>query len=217
MIQRGSDWFAIIIPNMDRKFYHGELSPVDIARGLIAEFDRGNLRAQVVGQSDDLAVQIATRPGTTSGGQTAITITIRKSPDGVLVQSGTQEWLGTAASLGRTTIATLANPWNLLHRLDDIAQDVENIQLMERVWATIDRTTSALGAGLELSQRLSRLTCEYCGTANPMGAGSCVACGAPMGSAQPSVCPNCGFVVTADEVRCANCGQALSSRDAAGR
>jgi len=202
---------------MDSKFYHGQLSPVDIARGLIAEFDRGNMRAQIVGESEDLAVQIATRPGTSSGGQTALTVSIRKTADGVLVQSGSQEWLGTAASLGRTTIATLANPWNLIHRLDDIAQDVENIQLMERVWAAIDRTTRALGAGLEMSERLKRLMCEYCGTATPVGEGSCVACGAPLGKSQPTACPNCGFVVPAGAGRCPNCGQTLTTADGAGR
>jgi len=202
---------------MDSKFYHGQLSPVDIARGLIAEFDRGNMRAQIVGESEDLAVQIATRPGTSSGGQTALTVSIRKTADGVLVQSGNQEWLGTAASLGRTTIATLANPWNLIHRLDDIAQDVENIQLMERVWAVIDRTTRALGAGLEMSERLKRLTCEYCGTATPVGEGSCMACGAPLGKAQPTACPNCGFVVPAGAGRCPNCGQTPITADGAGR
>jgi len=202
---------AIIIANMDSKFYHGQLSPVDIAQSLVAEFNRGNLRAQILGQSDDMAVQIATRPGASSGGQTALTITIRKTADGVFIQSGSQQWLGTAASLGKTTIAALVNPWNLLHRLDDIAQDVENLQLMEQVWAVIDRTTRALGAGMEISERFRRLTCEYCGTANPVGEASCLACGAPLGRSQPAACPNCGFVVSAGETRCPNCGQALGS------
>jgi predicted RNA-binding Zn-ribbon protein involved in translation (DUF1610 family) len=200
---------------MDSKFYHGQLSPADIASALMAEFDRGNLRAQVVGRSDDLAVQIATRPGTSSGGQTALTVTMRKSADGILVQSGSQEWLGTAASIGRTTIAALANPWNLLGRLDDIAQDVENIQLMERVWAVIDRTTRTLGANLEMSERFRRLTCDYCGTWNPVGEGSCIACGAPLGKAQPTTCPKCGFIVPIGEARCPNCGQMLVSADGA--
>jgi hypothetical protein len=199
---------------MERKLFHGDLSPIDIARGLIAEFDRGNLRAQVLGNDDDLAVQIATRPGSRSGGRTALTISIRKAEDGVWVQSGSHEWLGTAASLGHTTIAALANPWNLLGRLDDIAQDVENIQLMERVWASIDRTTRLLGANMQLSDRLRRLACDYCGTANPVGEGSCIACGAPLGAVQPTTCPNCGFPATAGEVRCHNCGQFLNQAGA---
>jgi DNA-directed RNA polymerase subunit RPC12/RpoP len=197
---------------MDRRIYHGSITPADIARSLIAEFDRGNLRAQVLGQGDDLAVQIGTRPGATSGGQTALTVTIRKAEDGVLVQAGSQEWLGTAASLGQTTIAALANPWNLLHRLDDLAQDVENMQLMDRVWAVIGRTASAIGAGAELSERLRRIACEYCGTANAVGAASCIACGAPLGDSQPATCPNCGFVVSNQAVRCPNCGANLLSR-----
>jgi hypothetical protein len=194
---------------MERKLFHGALRPADIARGLIAEFDRGNLRAQVVGDGDDLAVQITTRPGSTSGGRTALTISIVKAADGVAVQSGSHEWLGTAASLGQTTIATLANPWNLLHRLDDIAQDVENIQLMERVWASIDRTARLLGANAQLSDRLRRLVCDYCGTGNPVGEGSCLACGAPLGAAQPLTCPNCGFLVSAGDQRCQNCDRDL--------
>ncbi|HSR21203.1 MAG TPA: zinc ribbon domain-containing protein [Anaerolineales bacterium] len=194
---------------MESKLYHGRLEPMDIARGLIAEFNRGNLVAQLIGERDELAVQITTRPGATSGGQTALTITIRRGADGVLVQSGTHEWLGTAASLGRTTIAALANPWNLLHRLDDIAQDVENIQLMERAWSVVERTAGLLGAQMQMSETLRRVPCEYCGTANAVGDGSCVACGAPLGKAQPRTCPHCGFIAAAAEVRCSNCGQAL--------
>jgi hypothetical protein len=194
---------------VERKLFHGDLQPIDIAQGLLAEFDRGNLRAQVLGEGDDLAVQIATRPGTRSGGPTGITVSIRKAADGVWVQPGSLDWLGTAASLGATTMAALANPWSLLHRLDDIAQDVENIQLMERIWASVERTTRLHGANLQLSDRLRRLSCEYCGTANPVGEGSCMACGAPLGPAQPGTCPTCGFLVSAGEASCQNCGQDL--------
>lgn len=199
------------MPRVERKLFHGDLQAVDIARNLVAEFNRGNLRAQVLGNADDLAVQIATRPESRSGGHTALTISIRKAADGVWVQSGTHEWLGTAASLGQTTIAALINPWNLLNRLDDIAQDVENMQLMERVWASIERTAALLGADTQLTDRLRRLECDYCGTANPVGEASCIACGAPLGSVQPGTCPNCGFLVATSETRCPNCGQNLAS------
>lgn len=195
---------------MEQKFLHGEINPSDIARALVAEFDRGNLRAQVVGQEDNLAVQIGTRLGTASGGRTALTVSIQKAPDGILVQMGSQEWLGTAASLGKTTMATLINPWNLLGRLDDIAQDVENLQLGERVWGVVDRAVGALGGSRMLSERLRRLTCEYCGTANAVGAAACVACGAPMGRAQPGTCPYCGFVVALNEAMCPNCRRPLA-------
>ncbi len=201
--------FAIIIYNMDQRIYHGNLNPSDLAQSLFAEFNRGNLQAQIVGQTDNLAVQISTRVGVASGGQTALTVTLQKAPDGVLVQLGQQEWFGTAASLGRTTVAALMNPWNLLNRFDDLAQDVENLQLSEHVWQVIDQVARAIGTGYKLSERLSRLTCEYCGVANSIGEGACIACGAPLGKSLPDTCPNCGFVVKPKETKCPNCGQDL--------
>ncbi len=180
-----------------------------LAQCLVAEFNRGNLRAQMLNQGEGVAVQISTRPGVQSGGQTALTVTFQKAPDGVMIRLGQQEWLGTAASLGRTTLAALMNPWNLLSRLDDIAQDVQNLQLTELVWNEIDRAARAAGASHELSERLRRVICDYCGVANPIGEASCIACGAPLGSAQPGTCPNCGFILKPNEVRCPNCGQAL--------
>ncbi len=196
---------------MEQRFLHGDLQPEALAQALLAEFNRGNLRAQAVHQGDGVAVQIATRPGSQSGGQTALTVTFQKAPDGVMIRLGQQDWLGTAASLGQTTIAALINPWNLLGRLDDIAQDVANLQLTERVWNEIDRAARAAGASYELSDRLKRVTCAYCGVANPIGEAACIACGAPLGDAQPGTCPKCGFVVTASEIRCPNCGYALAA------
>jgi len=194
---------------MDQRIFHGNLNPADLAQSLLAEFNRGNLRAQIIGQADNLSVQISTQVGARSGGQTALTVTLQKAPDGVLIQLGQQEWFGTAASLGRTTMVTIMNPWNLLNRLDDIAQDVENIQLSEHVWQVIDQAARAIGTGYQLSERLSRLICEYCGTANQVGEAACIACGAPLGKLQPGTCPSCGFVIEPHEVKCPNCGQDL--------
>jgi DNA-directed RNA polymerase subunit RPC12/RpoP len=194
---------------MDRRIFHGNIKPNDIAHALMAEFNRGNLHAQVVGNKDKIAVQIATRMGTMSGGPTALTINIHTVEDGIMTEIGQQAWLGVAASLGQTAISALRNPFSLLGRLDDLAQDIENIQLSERVWKIIDRTVATLGASYALSDRLSRVTCEYCGTANPMGEGNCLACGAPLGDMHPTSCPKCGFAVSYSEITCPNCSQKL--------
>ena len=194
---------------MERRIFHGILSPTDVAQALLAEFNRGNLHAQVIGRSEKLAVQIGTRPGTMSGGQTAITVTIQKVEDGIMVDLGQQAWLGVAASLGKTAFSVFRNPLNLLGRLDDLAQDIENMQLSENVWQVIARTTAAAGASHQLSDRLSRLTCDFCGTANPLGEPACIACGAPMGDAHPTSCKHCGFVTYKNEKTCPNCGQRL--------
>jgi DNA-directed RNA polymerase subunit RPC12/RpoP len=201
--------FEIIIENMDRQIYHGDINPSDVAQALLGEFNRGNLRAQTLGQADHLAVQIGTRQGSASGGQTALTVSIQKVADGIMVQIGQQEWLGTATSLGWTVVAALQNPLNLIGRLDDIAQDVENLQLTEHVWRVVNQAIQASGASHQLSDRLNRIACEYCGTANPVGEGDCMACGAPLGKSQPRACLNCGFVMKPNEIKCPNCGAAV--------
>jgi hypothetical protein len=194
---------------MDRRIFHGNIKPDDIAYALISEFNRGNLHAQAVGHQDKIAVQIATRMGTMSGGNTALTISIQKVEDGIMAEVGQQTWLGLAGSLGQTAISALRNPFSLLGRLDDLAQDIESIQLSESVWKVIDRAVAALGASHTLSERLSRLTCEYCGAANPLGESNCIACGAPLGKLHPITCAKCGFAVKSDEITCPNCGQKL--------
>ena len=175
----------------------------------MAEFNRGNMHAQVVGNKDKVAVQIATRTGAMSGGQTALTVSIQGVEDGIMVEVGQQAWLGVAASLGQTAWSALRNPFSLLNRLDDLAQDIENIQLSEKVWNVIGRSVATQGASLALSERLTRITCEYCGTANPLGEGNCITCGAPLGAAHPTACPNCGFAVKGGETTCPNCKEPL--------
>jgi RNA polymerase subunit RPABC4/transcription elongation factor Spt4 len=145
--------------------------------------------------------------GVQSGGQTALTVSVQATEDGVMIEIGQQAWLGVAASLGQTAISALRNPFSLLGRLDDLAQDIENIQLKEKVWETINRAAAALGASHELSDRLKRIACVYCDTANSVGDGSCVACGAPLGGLQPSSCSNCGYAIRNNETICPNCGQ----------
>jgi hypothetical protein len=194
---------------MDRRILHGNINPTDIAQALLAEFNRGIMHAQVMGQSNKMAVQIATRLGSQSGGHTALTITIQKVEDGIMIEVGQQAWLGVAASLGQTAISALRNPFSLLGRLDDLAQDIENIQLNEKVWRTINRVAASVGASHELSDRLKRIICKYCATANPLGEGSCLACGAPFGDIHPTSCKNCGFAITVEETACPNCNQKL--------
>jgi hypothetical protein len=194
---------------MERKIYHGNIKPVDIAQALLGEFNHGNMRAQTIGQSDKMIVQVGTRPEAMSGGQTAMTVTIQKMEDGIMVELGQQAWLGVAASLGMSALSALRNPFSLLGRLDDIAQDIENLQMSERIWQVISQSVQAAGASTDLSNKLKRLTCDFCNTANPVGEPSCIACGAPLGNVQPNTCKKCGYVVKANDRTCPNCKQAL--------
>jgi len=194
---------------MEQRIFHGNITPLDIANQLISEFNQGNLRTQLIGKNDDLTVQISTKQMSRSGGQTALSINIKQITDGVMIQLGQQQWLGVAASLGQSAIVTLLNPLNLLGRLDDIAQDIENLQITDKVWQTINRALTQAGASTKLSDKLSRLNCEYCHTGNELGNSSCIACGAPLGDSHPTTCSNCGWVVNKNEKICPNCKQKL--------
>ena len=194
---------------MEQRIFHGDINPDIIAQRLTANFNRGNLKVQQIGSDSQITVQIATRSIPSSGGQTALSINIQKVEDGVSIYLGKQAWLGIAASLGYTALAALRNPLSLLGRIDDLAQDIEYMQLSEDVWQIIDETMDAIGASHELSDRLKRIVCPYCCTANVVGASSCIACGAPLGELQPITCKSCGFVLSQGEKKCPNCGEIL--------
>jgi predicted Zn-ribbon and HTH transcriptional regulator len=197
---------------MNHRIYHGHLTPYQISNALVARFNRGNLRAQQFGTGEQIVVQVASGAQPVSGGTTALTVTLQKIKEGVVVQIGRQAWLGLAASLGVTALSALRNPFSLLGRLDDLAQDIENLTLTEQVWETVEEVASTLGASLELSERLRKLVCEYCQTANPLEEPSCIACGAPLGRVQPRTCLKCGFVLRSDESNCPNCKMAVPGR-----
>jgi ribosomal protein L40E len=190
---------------MEPRIFHGEIAPNDVARALIARFNRGNLRAQQFGNGNKVVVQIATPGQPASGGHTALTVSLNQVTDGIAVQIGEQSWLGVVASLGSTAFWAWRNPWNIISRLDDLAQDIENLQLVEDTWDTIEEVARATGASFELSERLRKLVCAYCNTANPTGASHCIGCGAPLGSVQPTTCKYCGFVLTKGDTACPNC------------
>jgi len=194
---------------MDQRIYQGNIKPEDIAHSLIGHFNRGNLRVQSVGSGPSMVIQIATAAQPASGGQTALSVTVQSITDGVSVQVGQQAWLGVAASLGISAFTAFRNPFALLNRLDDIAQDIENIQLTDEVWKVLEDTARSLASSHQLSERLLRIECEYCGTANPVGEANCITCGAPLGDSQPTTCGRCGYVLVHGEKLCPNCGAAI--------
>jgi predicted HNH restriction endonuclease len=190
---------------MDQRIYHGNFKNTDLANALIAHFNQGSIQVQQVGEGDFIAVQIATSPYSSTGGKTALSISLQNVDDGVAVQIGQQAWLGTAANLGISALTAFYNPFTLLTRLDDIAQDIENLQLTDEVWQLVDQTARSIGSGFQLSDRLRKYVCEYCQTPNPPGESRCIACGAPLGGIQPHTCPNCGYVILTAETICPNC------------
>jgi hypothetical protein len=195
---------------MDTRYYHGEITPHQVAQALIAHFHKGNLNVLQVGNDDEIVVHISSMDQPKSGGQTAIAVSLNKTSDGIAVQIGKQSWLGVAASLGQTAFIAWRNPLGLLSRLDDIAQDIENLQITDQISQVIETAVHTAGASFKLSERLRRMVCLYCDTANLVGESSCIACGAPLGPIQPTTCKNCGFIITSTDQICPNCNQPIS-------
>lgn len=195
--------------NISTRMYHGNIKAIDIARALKSEFHRGNYIVQTFGKPAKIVLQIATQRSLRSGGQTALTVNLNDVADGVMVGIEKQKWLGVAASMGITAISTALNPINLLSRLDDLAQDIESLQIVDNVWEVIDNRARLAGAGSQLSENIRRVTCEYCGAAVKTGESTCIACGAPLGEVQPKTCRSCGFVAASTDRYCPNCRQPL--------
>lgn len=200
----------MIGPELTQRTFHGPVTPEGLARALVGELARGSLQAQQLGSGDHVVVQIATRPGAPSGGPTAVTVQLHSVEDGVMIEIGKQAWHGVAASLAETALWALRNPWTLITRLDDVAEDLSSFGLVERVWKALEAAAAGVGASHQISERLRRLVCAYCATANVVGAPSCEACGAPLGPEQPIACPRCGFVSPAGTAICPRCGTRLS-------
>jgi hypothetical protein len=190
---------------MTQKIYHGDFTSDDLASFLMIHFDRGNLEVRKEISENRVIIQIRSKSFAKSGGNTAIGVTLQDYDDGVLVSVGEQQWLGIAASLGFSALAALKNPISLLHRIDDIAQDIEYLTLEDEIWNVLTSNVKAMDGGFQLSERLKRISCSYCQTANQLNAPSCIACGAPLGNRQPSTCRNCGYVLEGTEIICSNC------------
>lgn len=196
---------------MKERSYHGDINPEMMAKAVIAAFNQGNMAAQQVGQGEKVMVQIATREYAQSGGKAALTITIQKNEDGVTVGIGQHEWFGAAASIGQTALSIFLNPWNIIARLDDIAQDVTSLTLENKVWEAVEKFARTAKVTKTISERLQSVSCPYCGTANKVAASDCINCGGPLGDHQPVSCGKCGNVLPNKSKFCNNCGTATGS------
>ena len=194
---------------MTTKIYHGNLTAENLTKAIVTRFNTDELSSNFAKSGDQYVIQIASRRDAPSGGKTSIGLVIQQLEEGIAVKIGKQDWLGIAASLGLSALSFRLNPLNIIGRLDDIAQDIENLSLDDRLWEVIDDVASTMGASQELSERLRRVACEYCNTANPVGQPRCIACGAPLGDSQPRTCPKCGFVAAEEDSNCTNCGEVL--------
>ena len=196
---------------MEQRTYRGDIDPEGLADALVMRFSYGDLVAQKVeGPGRHLLVQIATRERGWGSARSALSVGIAPVEGGVRVTMGAQRWLDAVASLAVTGVGALLNPFFLLGRIDDIARDVGKLTLGDQVWEAVEHYFESIGAQLGLTEKQMLVTCPYCGVGNPVGAGTCLACGGSLAQEQPPACPRCGFVETKGARFCSRCGAALA-------
>ena len=198
---------------MEQRTYRGGIDPAGLADALVTRFNHGGLVAQkVTGPGGHIVIQIATRDWGWGAARTALSVGIAPVEDGVRVTVDQQQCLDAAASLAFTGLSALVNPFSLLGRIDDIARDVGKLTLDDQVWDAIQHYCDSVGGKLGLAEKHLVVTCPYCGVGNPVGAGTCSACGGSLAKEQPIACPKCGFVETKGARFCSRCGAALASQ-----
>ena len=195
----------------EQRTYRGDIDPQGLTEALVARFDHGDLSAQKVhGQDGHLLVQITSRDRTRWGAaRTTLSVGIAPVAGGVRVTVGRPNWLDAMVSLLLTGLQALFNPRSLLGRMDDIARDVGKLTLPDQVWEAVDHYRDSVGARLGLSEKELVVTCPYCGAGNPIGEGTCSACGGSLAGEQPVACPECGFIAPKGSEFCNRCGTRL--------
>jgi hypothetical protein len=190
---------------MEQRTYHGKVTPRDLANVLVSRFTSDDLSVVATGEGNKIIVNISSAGY--QGGRTALAVGLGPASDGVLVTMGDHNLLGVAADLVQTGLGALRNPFVLIGEISDVARNVEKLNLPAQVWEAVDHYCQSVGAGLTAEP--SSVVCPYCGVLSPIGAGSCAACGAPLGRSQPITCPQCGKLLSADLDYCTRCGSPL--------
>jgi hypothetical protein len=190
---------------METRTYHGKVTPRDVAGVLVSRFSSDDLSAVTSGDGEKIIVNISSAGY--QGGRTALAVGLSPASDGVMVTVGDHNLLGLAADLVQTGLGAWRNPLALIGEIDDVARNVEKMNLPAQVWATVDHYCQSMGAGLTAEP--TTVTCPYCGVLGPIGAGTCAACGAPLGRSQPLTCSKCGKLLPADLQYCTRCGSPL--------
>ena len=155
------------------------VQPKEFIDRLAFEFDNATFDVLIQQNLKDQNVaKIITDSRTLSESQTSLIVVAELTEKGLLVTVSDQEWGGIAASLGTTVVAAILNPINLVGRIDDLAADVQNLQLGDKVEQFIRNFSDNM---VNKSSALApKSVCKYCRSRNEDTATHCASCGAPL-------------------------------------
>ncbi len=170
---------------METRTYRWPVTARGLAGALIAHFSQGHFLAQAQQVNDHyFIVQIGTeeidRGGRVRG---ALVISLVEKGEDVHVTLEDHNALGAAGDLLETGLRAMRNPLALAGRISAAADDLETLQLPDKVWEIVE--TFAANVTPPDTRPKDIVICPYCNTASPVGVLKCPSCGGPLGDVQP--------------------------------
>jgi ribosomal protein L40E len=202
-----------------------------IAVGLERMFTSQGYQVQHFGNIDQMTVQMKKGGDLVAiiGMQTALTVTMQRSPGGVLAMIGQQKWVDKAV-VG--AVGMLAAPvlWPLMITagVGAIQQATLGTQVMNALDMFVRQQNPNVQVGPippgmmpQYQQpgappRPAMVVCSNCQAPNDVGDSYCMRCGQALASQEPqkTLCPNCGAEIKPDAVFCTKCGTSLAPQEA---
>src|SRR6266699_228349 len=186
----------------NRLYYDPRINIENVATDLEHTFLSQGYQVQHFGDSDHMTVQM--RKGgdlaTIIGMQTALTVTMQRSPRGILTMIGHQKWVDKAV-VGAVGIVASPILWPLIVTAGIGAFQQANLG-------------NQVSNALDMSIRKQNPEVQF-GPIPPEMMPQYEQSGAPHTSPQPQkiLCPNCGAETKADATFCTKCGTPLTQKE----
>jgi ribosomal protein L40E len=216
---------------MGTRFYQAQgINIESIAVELERKFLNQGYQVQHFGNQDQMTVQMKKGGDFVAiiGMQTALTVTMERSPRGVLAMSGQQKWVDKAV-VGAVGLVAAPVLWPLMITAGVGA--IQQVNLDNEVMNTLDMLVRQQNPNVRVgpippemmpqypqpgaSPTANKVVCTNCQALNDVGDRYCMRCGYTLTSQEPrkTLCPNCGAETKPNAAFCTKCGTSLSQQE----
>jgi ribosomal protein L40E len=216
---------------MTARFYNDPRINIEsIAAELEHMFVRQGYQVQHFGNIDQMSVQMKKGGDLVAiiGMQTALTVTMTRSPKGMLAMIGQQKWVDKAV-VGAVGLVAAPILWPLAITAGVGAIQQVNLgnQVMNAVDMLVRQQNPNVQAGpvppemMPQYQRAgappasNKVACANCQALNDAGDSYCMRCGHALASQEPQkkLCPNCSAEAKPGATFCTKCGTSLAQQE----
>ncbi len=214
----------------NRFYYDPRINIESIAAELEHMFVRQGYQVQHFGNRDQMSVQMKKGGDLVAliGMQTALTVTMQRSPKGMLAMTGQQKWVDKAV-VGAVGLVAAPILWPLAITAGVGA--IQQVNLENQVMNALDMLVRQQNPNVqvgpmppEMMPRYQqagapptshKVACANCQALNDAGDSYCMRCGHALASQEPqkTLCPNCGAEAKAGATFCTKCGTSLAQQE----